>query len=270
MAPRIVFLGTGGDAIVVGKGYRAAGGIIIEVDDNQLHIDPGPGALVRATDYGISPRNNVAVLVSHAHLNHCNDVNAIISAMSLGGLDPKGVLIANKTSYNGTESYEPVISKHSKKMIERSIILEEGKRVGINEVEIRATYAMHSDEFATGYKIITSKFALGYSSDTGYCHELIESYKDVDIMILNCVHESGKKDKNNLGVDDVIKLLPEIKPKLAIITHFGIKLHKKNILSEVRKIQRETKIQTIAAKDGLVINPTSYSVSLRQKTLNLY
>ena len=37
-----------------------------------------------------------------------------------------------------------------------------------------------------------------------------------------------------------------------------------------REIRRETKIQTIAAKDGAVITPTSYSAGLRHRTLNLY
>ena len=48
MQAKIIFLGTGGDSIVVGKQLRASGGIILQIDDNQFHIDPGPGALVRA------------------------------------------------------------------------------------------------------------------------------------------------------------------------------------------------------------------------------
>jgi len=270
LQPKLIFLGTGGDAIVVGKQIRSAGGIILQVENNQFHIDPGPGAVARAKDYGVNLRNNVAVLVSHNHLNHCNDVNAVISAMTLGGLDRKGVLVTNKTTYNGNHEMEPYLTKFHRNMIERSMILEPGQRVGINEIEIRATRTHHSDPEAIGFKFLTPNFIMGYTSDTGYSHDLVEDFSGADIMIFNTVNPKEKKDKYQLNLEDVLRLISEIKPKLAIITHFGIKMEEVDILNEARRIQRQTKIQTIAARDGMAINPVSYSVSLRQKTLNLY
>ena len=44
----------------------------------------------------------------------------------------------------------------------------------------------------------------------------------------------------------------------------------KTPLYEARKIQKKTGIQIISAKDGMVINPISYSSGLRQKTLKMY
>jgi len=270
MQPKLIFLGTGGDSIVVGKQIRSAGGIILQVEGNQFHIDPGPGSVTRAKDYGINLRNNVAVLITHNHLNHACGINAVINSMTLGGLDKKGVLVANRTAIEGCEENEPYLNKHHKEMIERNIIIEPGKRVGINEVEIWATRAHHSDPHAVGFKFMTPKFVLGYTGDTGYSNSLLEDFKSSDILILNCVNPSDKKDTNHLDINDVLKLLPEIKPKLAIITHFGVKMEELDVLHQARDIQRETKVQTIAAKDGMVINPVSYSVSLRQKTLKLF
>jgi len=270
MQPKLIFLGTGGDAIVVGKQLRSAGGIILQVEDNQFHIDPGPGSLPREHDYGINLRSNVAVLVTHNHLNHANDVNAVISAMTLGGLDHKGVMIGSKSTIEGLDGMPPVLTEHYAKMLERAMYVEPGQRVGINEIEIKATRAEHTDPTAIGLKILTPKFNLGYTSDTGYTHSLVDDYKGVDIMILNLVNPRDKKDKHQLNIEDVVKILPQISPKLAILTHFGIKMEEIDILNETRQIQRETKVQTIAAKDGMVINPVSYSVSLRQKTLNLF
>ena len=43
-----------------------------------------------------------------------------------------------------------------------------------------------------------------------------------------------------------------------------------NPIYEAREIQKQTEVQTIAAKDGLMINPLSMSISLRQKSLNQY
>ena len=91
---KIIFLGTGGDKSVIGRQIRASGGIIIQNNNLQFHLDPGPGALVKAKEFGINPRATTALLVSHNHLGHCNDVNAVIDAMTLSGLDKRGVLIA--------------------------------------------------------------------------------------------------------------------------------------------------------------------------------
>ena len=51
---RIIFLGTAGSTAVVSKQLRASGGIIIQVEDLQFHLDPGPGALVKAKEYGVN------------------------------------------------------------------------------------------------------------------------------------------------------------------------------------------------------------------------
>ncbi|MEK6949061.1 MAG: hypothetical protein AABX34_02490, partial [Nanoarchaeota archaeon] len=60
------------------------------------------------------------------------------------------------------------------------------------------------------------------------------------------------------------------KPRLAIITHFGINFVKADPLYTVREIQKETNVQVIAATDGMIVNPLSYSVDQGQKTLYKY
>ena len=265
MQPKIIFLGTAGDAIVMGKQIRSSGGFVVIVDDNQFHIDPGPGALTRAADYNVNPRNNVGVIATNSSLIRCNDVNAVIDGMTLDGMDVKGVVVGSERAINNG-----CVDEDHKEKVEKSIVLRQGQRVGINEVEIIATKTMNKDNTAIGLKFLTTKFVLGYSSDTGFSKSLIDEFKGVDIMIFNMPNMSDEKDDNKLNSEDVIKLVNEIKPKLVIITGFGIKVINANPLEVAREIQKSTKIETIAAKDGLVINPVSYSVTLRQRTLNIF
>ncbi|MFH1510227.1 MAG: MBL fold metallo-hydrolase, partial [Candidatus Woesearchaeota archaeon] len=218
----IVFLGTGGDAIVVGKQVRASGGIVIQLDDHQFHIDPGPGALVRAAQADVNIRETSVVLVSHAHLNHCNDTNAVISAMTYNGLDTQGVLIANQTLVNGNEpSY---LSQYHRNMVERIIVTKDGHKIGIDNVEIHILKADHTDEHAVGFKFFTPNFVLAYGSDTAYSPEIADQYSGSDILVLNVVHPFGTKAKDNLSSDDVIRIVEKIKPQLTVITHFGVKM----------------------------------------------
>jgi len=266
----IIFLGTGSGSYVVGKNLRSSGGIILQVNEDQFHIDPGPGSLASAKEFGVNIRANTAILVTHNHLNHCNDINAVIDAMTYSGFDKKGVLIANKTAINGSEHYTPFLQEHYKNFLERFIVIEAGQRVGINNVEIQAISTKHNEAFALGYKFITPDYVLTYAGDTQYSVETASQYDDSDVLILNVPYLNREEGKNNLCKEDAIKIIDRVKPKLAIITHFGINFLKADPLYEIRDMQKETSCQVIAAKDGMVVNPVSYAVEQGQKTLYKY
>lgn len=206
-------------------------------------------------------------MVSHAHLSHSNDVNAVIDAMTYSGLDKIGVLVANKTTLHGAENYQPALLPYYRNFLERFIVLEAGQRVGINEIEILALKAKHSEPNTIGFKFFSPYFTLSYSSDTKYFPELAEEFKNSNILILNVPHIKKEDAKDNLCIEDAIKLIKEVKPRLAIIQHFGIDMFKGDPLCQIREIQKATGVQTIAAKDGMVINPLSYSVEQGQRTL---
>ncbi len=265
---KILFLGTGTGG-AANQQLRSSGGIVIQTHGYQFFLDPGPGALLRAKQFGINARLNTAILVSHAHLNHCNDANILISSMTHDGIDPKGVLISNKTFVSGSESINPVLTKFHQKCVERIITPDPGQKIGIENVEIHALKTQHSDSSAIGFKFFTKDFILTYSSDTAYSREIVEQYQQSDILILN-MPNFDKKSDSNLNVEDVKKIIRKVQPRLVLLTHFGLKVIHKDPLLIARSIHRETGIQTIAAKDGLLIAPQSYSAELRQKTLNLY
>jgi ribonuclease BN (tRNA processing enzyme) len=272
--PSIIFLGTAGDEYTAGKQIRASGGIIIQVEGYQFHLDPGPGALVRAQQAGVNLRENTAVLVSHAHINHCNDANAVMGAMSHNGFDVNGVLISNMTFVNGDENAKmaPVLTDFHRNCVERIIVAKAGQRIGIESVEIQTLNAFHKDPHALGFKFITPKFTLTYSGDTGYNKELIEQYRKSDILVLNMVYPSGAKEKDeyNLTFEDAVKIIEKTKPKLVVMTHFGKKMLDADPLNEARDLQRASGVQVIAAMDGMSINPATYSADAKQRTLGAF
>ena len=267
---RIIFLGTGSGNFVRGKQIRATGGIILQIQGNQFHIDPGPGALLMARDNKVSLRENTAVLVSHSHIGHANDLNAVIDAMTYMGFDRQGLLISNYKVINGSEDSCPVLNKFYKDCLEKCIVLKEGQKVGVNDVEILAIPAKHTEAGTLGFRFLTKDFNLTYSSDTSYSNELLDFYKNSDILILNVVNPLNNKSEGNLNTFDAIKIMKKINPKLAVITHFGIKMIEADPLYEAREIQKEVDCQVIAAKDGMVISPSSYSAKSEQKSLKFF
>ena len=267
---KIIFLGTGAQSIVLGKQIRASGGIIIQSGENQIHIDPGPGALVRAKEFGVNLRENTALLVSHNHIGHCNDVNAVIDAMTYSGLDRQGVLISNETLINGTEDIVPYLTKFHRNCLEKVMVLKEGQKAAIYDIEIKAIPVVHSESNAIGFRILTPEFDLVYTSDTDYSNKIIEAYQGCDILILNVVNPTEYKTTGNLCTEDAIKIIEKVKPRLSIITHFGVKMVEADPINEAREIQKQTKQQVIAAKDGMSINPATYAAKSQQKSLKSY
>ena len=193
---KITFLGTAGDSFVVSKQIRSSGGIIIQSGSVQLHLDPGPGALVKAAETKINLRANTAILVSNSSIINCNDVNAVIDAMTYGGLDKKGVLVTNQTVVNGTEEIKPYITNFHQKCLERIIILKKDQKLGIEDIEIHATPAFNNDENAIGFKIFLPDLVLGYPSNTKYSKELKKIYQECDVLILNVVAPANEKQEN--------------------------------------------------------------------------
>ena len=132
------FLGTAGARFMVAKQIRASGGIWFhfsgEAGSTQIHVDPGPGALVRATTAvpPCDPTQLDAIALSHKHLDHSGDVNVMIEAMTVGGFRPRGALLAPRDAFEG----EAVIFPYAARFVPTRHVLEE--RSGpyhVNDVE---------------------------------------------------------------------------------------------------------------------------------------
>jgi len=255
---RIIFLGTSGSSAVTSRQIRSSGGIILQLEDIQFHLDPGPGSLVKAKEYGINPHHTTAILVSHNHLNHCNDINAVIGAMTHSGIEQRGLVLGSKSVLHAYEGNHPFLTRYHQSLAERIMALEKNHKIGLELVEINAIPAKHTDETAIGFKFFCPKFTLSYTGDTTLTAELLESLAGTDILILNVPNPGKKESNHNLNTDDAIKIVSHIRPKLAVLTHFGLDMLKADPLQEAREVQRITGVQTIAAQDGLVISPEGY------------
>lgn len=260
----LIFLGSGGGRRIIASQARATGGFVIQAGKEQIHVDPGPGAVVRAVQFGVDVRNTSILLVSHFHVDHSNDVNAIINAVTFGGKEKKGFLVTCEITEkcNLTKFHCNAVAKHIK--------AKPGDKIKVGNIVIKATKTNDHDKKAVGYKIFTPKFVLGYTSDTGFFPGLVNEFKGCDILIVNTLKPKNMKLKGHMSSDDVVKLLKGVKPKLAILQHFGRSMLKANPVYEARDIQKKSGVQSIAAQDGLVIDPSSYSANLKQKTMNFY
>src|SRR4030042_773616 len=128
----IKFLGTAGARFVVMKQLVASGGIWLTLDGTHVLVDPGPGALIRCLTSRpkLDPQDLEGIILTHRHLDHSNDINIMIEAMTNGGFKKKGVVFAPYDALND----DPVILKYVREHVEDIKVLKEKKKYKIGNI----------------------------------------------------------------------------------------------------------------------------------------
>lgn len=251
---QLSFLGSGGGRFVTISQKLMTGGF--RLDDFggvNLHIDPGPGALIRSHQFGFNPAKLDGIFISHTHTDHYNDAEIMIESMTKGMTKSRGFILGSESVCNGFERWGPAISKYHQTK-SKVIPLKVGKVEKLDNFAIRGSKTMHGDPTGVGFQMRANGVNLSYTSDTEYFKNLHIYHKNADILIASVLRPGSDKIHGHMCSDDFIKLLKEVKPKLAIITHFGYKMIEKGPIKEAIRITKETNIKTIAAVDGLTIN----------------
>ena len=112
------------------------------------------------------------------------------------------------------------------------------------------------------FRILTQKYILGYINNPKMSRGFAEEFKNTNILVIRC---------EAMLVEDMINLIEYVDPELVILTGFkkGVDAleFSRHVKNELKKYKAEHKIQIIAAKDQMMINPESYNIKLKQKSL---
>ena len=252
---KIKFLGTAGGRFVVMKQIRASGGIWLTLDDTNVLIDPGPGSLIRCllSRPKLNPKDLDGIILTHRHIDHSNDINIMIEAMTNGGFKKRGVVFAPRDALEE----EPVIQKYIRKYANRIEILKEKETYNLGNISFSTPIKhIHSAE-TYGLNIYGKNRSISIITDTQY-FEKLESYYMGDILIINVVFFEKRKEIPHLCLEDVEKIISANQPKLCIITHFGMTMIKEKPWEIAKNLSEKFGVKVIAAGDGMEIDIDQY------------
>ena len=177
------FLGTGGGRFTTASQGRKTAGIIIETEGLNLHLDPGPGALVEVAEkeYDLD-----GVILTHSHLDHCNDAEALIERIT-ELKNKRCFLLASESALNGFKRVEKSVSEYHKNLCSEIYNMNQNKNIEFEGLKIQSQEMKHSDQKCVGLKISNDGEVFGFWSDSRYSQDLTEFYGDCSTLIVNCV-----------------------------------------------------------------------------------
>lgn len=243
----ITFLGTGGARVMVANQILASGGLWLSLGGTEILIDPGPGCIVQSTKRKLRADKLSAIILSHRHLDHSGDVNVMVEAMVQGGLKkPRGWFFAPADALET----EPVIFSYLKDYLEGIRLIKEGKSYSIGNVSF-TTPVRHIHPVETyGMLFKTGGHTFSYIADTLYFEGLARIYAS-ELLIMNVVFLEPRPPIDHLSVPDVKRIIMEIKPKVAILTHFGMTMWRAKPWEIAQRLSQDTGVRVVAARDGM-------------------
>ncbi|MFH1381689.1 MAG: MBL fold metallo-hydrolase [Chloroflexota bacterium] len=251
----ITFLGTGGARFIMASQLLATGGIWLNLNGTQILLDPGPGSIVQAAKRKLNAEKLSAVILSHRHLDHAGDVNIIIEAMTRSGQHKHGWLFAPGDAL-GTDS---VVFSYLRNYLEGIQPLQAGKSYSIDDVSF-STPVRHTHLVETyGMVFKAGNHTFSYIADTRYFADLTKYYTG-ELLIMNVTFLEPRFPENSilpidhLSVPDAERLITAIKPKIAIMTHFGMSMWRAHPWQVAEKMSQQTGIKVVAARDGMVFD----------------
>ena len=241
----ITFLGTGGARIMVASQILASGGLWLNLSGTEILLDPGPGCIVQSTKRKLRADKLSAIILSHRHLDHSADANIMVEAMTQGGFKKRGRFFAPADALNS----EPVIFSYLRDYLEGVEVLQEGKSYSVGDVSF-TTPVRHIHPVETyGMVFRTAEHTFSYIADTRYFDGLCQSYGG-ELLIINAVFLEPLPI-DHLAMPDVKRIIMELKPKAAIITHFSMRTWQAKPWQVAERLSQETGVRVIAARDGM-------------------
>jgi phosphoribosyl 1,2-cyclic phosphodiesterase len=242
---KLTFMGTAGARFMVAKQLAASGGLYLEDGETRLALDPGPGAIVQYTKRKVDPSRLNGIILSHRHLDHANDVNVMIEAMTDGGFKRRGRLFCPGDALED----DPVVLRYLRAFPEEIVVLQPQTGYQVGSIAFTTTPAhIHNGE-TYGFRFGDR---LGWVTDTGYYPEIAEQHR-AEVMVIHTVLRE-RRPLPHLCLDDAEAIIAAARPRLAILTHFGMTMWRAKPWELAAQLSERTGVEVKAARDGMTVD----------------
>ncbi len=262
------FLGTAGARFSMIFQLRSTGGIWVRIGGFNILVDPGPGSLVRVNEFlpELDPLELDAVILTHRHLDHSGDMNAITEAMTYGGRIRKGTVIL---PVDATEPEEPVLLRQFYHKVQKIVTWEKDSNIQLSEsIILRPVELRHHGVQCFGFKIYSPDIPVtGFMADTAFDPVFVEQFSDCSRLIVNVTLLKRISRIDHISVPEVSDIMELVRPDTIIMTHLGTSLIENDPDTAALSLKSD-QTDVIAARDSMVFDIRSGIVIIKGKSDN--
>ncbi|HYM67377.1 MAG TPA: MBL fold metallo-hydrolase [Patescibacteria group bacterium] len=242
---KLTFMGTAGARFMVAKQLAASGGLYLEDGDTRIAMDPGPGAIVQYAKRKVELSKLDAIVLSHRHLDHSGDVNVMVEAMTEGGFQKRGRLLCPSDALDD----DPVVLNYLRRFTQEIVRLKPETSYSVGGVTF-TTSPRHIHQSETyGFRFGDR---LGWVTDSGYYDGIAEQHR-AEEMVIHLVLMQCRPELPHLCLADVERIVRDARPRLAIITHFGMTVWRAHPWEIAADLTQRIGTEVKAARDGMTV-----------------
>ncbi len=250
----LLFLGTSGARFSMMYQMRASGGMWIRINRKNFVIDPGPGALVKICEMlpDLDPTKIDAIILTHRHIDHSNDLNVLVESMTFGGRTRRGTLVIPEDSLVEGSS---ILLEHLRKHIDRLHTWQEDKDIDLDgHIRIRGKKLIHHGVECFGFTLESETTPIiGLISDTRLKDHWLEHFSESRILIANITLLKKIERIDHLSIEEVPYILRKLNPELMLINHMGTSILEAGP-DNLAKALCTPLTSVIAARDGMLVD----------------
>jgi len=184
----------------------------------------------------------------------------MIEAMTEGGFKKRAVLFAPMDALEE----DPVVLKYAMGYVEKVEVLKEDSEYRLGDIRF-STARRHDHRVETyGLNFKIAPHTVSFITDTRFFPELPNLYRG-EILVVHVVRLKpiGDEPIDHLSIEDAKVIIKKAKPKLTILTHFGMTMIKAKPWVVAEELEKELGLKVIAASDGMKLDleraPKNYS-----------
>lgn len=215
---RLIVLGSG---TCVPSLKRNSPSNYIRIGNVQLLVDCGSGTLLQLEKAKLNYKEIDMVCVSHYHVDHISDLNALIQALNwTPGFDRKKdlTLIGPAGFRTFYESYLKPISGVPRPDTYNIIVEEIDNKVKFDNFIIESYKTNHNDD-SIAYKFYENNKVLVISGDTDYDENLIKFSENSDLLVLECSNPNDQKVAGHLVSRECGEIAKKANVKKLVLSH---------------------------------------------------
>jgi ribonuclease BN (tRNA processing enzyme) len=250
----IRFLGTAGTRFIMLSQRRSSGGLWFSYGGARGVIDPGPGSLVQicAADPPLAAIDINTIILTHRHVDHSSDVNALVEGMTLMSRERRGRILLTRDCVARGDS---VLLNYEAGRVRDISTHSEGARTELSPAAAVES-VRHEHHGVECFGLIFRGAGLptwGLISDTTALPDFPRRYEECGTLVINMAIPLPRARLDHMSMADVGSLLQVLHPARVILTHLGgdiLDMGPDRVASALRTERTEVTV----ASDGMTVD----------------